>query len=85
MTSCSLIGGYQDFGGLLKMETTGSSKMLVTIYKTTRHHYLEDHSPKFVQGFGFDPWHYPMQAGTGIFCQLFHVPSWLDAKRNAIQ
>jgi hypothetical protein len=26
-----------------------------------------------------------MQAGTGIFCQLFHVPSWLDAKRNAIQ
>jgi hypothetical protein len=43
---CSLVGGYQRLYGTstLKMEVIRSSETLVTTYKTTRHHNLEDHN-----------------------------------------
>jgi hypothetical protein len=48
---CSLVGGYQNFGGTyysqsaLKVEVICFSEMFVTAFKITFSHNLEDHSP----------------------------------------
>jgi hypothetical protein len=60
--SCSLVGAYQHFKevyhlslqlrsvSVLKTEPMCSSKRLVTTYKTTEHHNVEDHNRKDVEG-----------------------------------
>jgi hypothetical protein len=59
---CSLLGGYQCFGGAYhlhlsthKMEAISSSKMLITTYKTTWQHNQEDYSSHLLLG-GWTMW-----------------------------
>jgi hypothetical protein len=49
MKPCSFEGGYQCFvdTSVINMEAIGSSKTLITTYKTTQHHNPENHNQNF--------------------------------------